>query len=117
MLIGVPKEIKTKEFRVGLTPSGVAELTQSGHKVLIETGAGVGSGLPDEEYVSAGATIVANKEELWSQAEMVVKVKEPIEPEYALMREGQLLFTYLHLAAALPLGKELIERKVNSVAY
>jgi len=117
MLIGVPKEIKTKEFRVGLTPSGVAELTQSGHKVLIETGAGIGSGLPDEEYVSAGATIVANKEELWSQAEMVVKVKEPIEPEYALMREGQLLFTYLHLAAALPLGKELIERKVNSVAY
>lgn len=117
MLIGVPKEIKTKEFRVGLTPSGVAELIQSGHKVLIETRAGEGSGLPDDLYVAAGATIVANKEELWGQAEMVVKVKEPIEPEYALMRDGQLLFTYLHLAAALPLGKELIERKVNSVAY
>ncbi len=117
MLIGVPKEIKTKEFRVGLTPPGVATLVQSGHQVLIEAGAGLGSGLSDEHYIAAGASIVPNKEELWGKAEMVVKVKEPIEPEYPLMREGQLLFTYLHLAAALPLGKELIERKVNSVAY
>ncbi len=117
MLIGVPKEIKTKEFRVGLTPSGVANLVGAGHSVIIETGAGVGSGLCDDDYTAAGASIVPDKETLWGKAEMVVKVKEPIEPEYPLMREGQLLFTYLHLAAALPLGHQLIERKVNSVAY
>jgi alanine dehydrogenase len=117
MIIGVPKEIKTKEFRVGLTPAGVATLIQYGHSVLIEAGAGVGSGLPDERYVEAGAEIVGTKVSIWSKADMVVKVKEPIAPEYPLMREGQLLFTYLHLAAAAELGHELIKRGVNSVAY
>lgn len=117
MLIGVPREIKTKEFRVGLTPSGVSSLVLAGHQVIIETDAGIGSGLLDSEYVQAGAQIVPDKETLWANAQMVVKVKEPIEPEYALMREGQLLFTYLHLAAAQPLGHQLIERKVNAVAY
>jgi len=117
MLIGVPKEIKTKEFRVGLTPTGVASLVQSGHQVQVETKAGLGSGISDADFEAAGATIAPDKETLWAKAEMVVKVKEPIEPEYGLMREGQLLFTYLHLAAALPLGKQLVERKVNSVAY
>ena len=117
MLIGVPREIKTKEFRVGLTDSGVRTLVNSGHQVIVETNAGLGSGLSDDDYTSAGASIVPDKETLWAKAEMVVKVKEPIEPEYALMREGQLLFTYLHLAAAQPLGHQLIERKVNSVAY
>jgi alanine dehydrogenase len=117
MLIGVPKEIKTKEFRVGLTPAGVRSLVQSGHQVQIETTAGIGSGLSDADFTAAGATIAPDKEAIWGTSEMVVKVKEPIEPEYALMREGQLLFTYLHLAAAQTLGRELIERKVNSVAY
>tara|TARA_R110002096_G_scaffold171490_8_gene344630 strand:- start:27513 stop:28619 length:1107 start_codon:yes stop_codon:yes gene_type:complete len=117
MLIGVPKEIKTKEFRVGLTAANVYTLVNAGHQVIIETGAGEGSGLSDDDYVASGASIVPDKETLWAKAEMVVKVKEPIEPEYALMREGQLLFTYLHLAAAQPLGHQLIERKVNSVAY
>lgn len=117
MLIGVPKEIKTKEFRVGLTPSGVRTLVQTGHQVQIETKAGIGSGITDADFEAAGATIAPDKETIWSKSEMVVKVKEPIEPEYALMREGQLLFTYLHLAAAQTLGRELIERKVNSVAY
>src|SRR5262245_36374874 len=117
MRIGVPKEIKTQEFRVGMTPAGVAILTQRGHKVLVEQGAGIGSGLPDDLYVKAGATIVATKEEVWGGADMIVKVKEPIAPEFPLMRRDQLLFTYLHLAAAQELGKELLTRGVNSVAY
>lgn len=117
MLIGVPKEIKTKEFRVGLTPAGVRTLIQSGHQVQVETKAGLGSGLSDADFEAAGATIAPDKETIWGKSEMVVKVKEPIEPEYALMREGQLLFTYLHLAAAQTLGHQLVERKVNSVAY
>ncbi len=117
MRIGVPKEIKTQEFRVGMTPSGVATLTARGHQILVEQSAGVGSSIPDEAFVKAGATIVATKEEVWGQADMVVKVKEPITPEFALMRKDQLLFTYLHLAAAHELAKELLDRGVNSVAY
>jgi alanine dehydrogenase len=117
MRIGVPKEIKTQEFRVGMTPSGVATLTARGHQILVEQNAGVGSSIPDEAFVKAGATIVATKEEVWGQADMVVKVKEPISPEFPLMRKDQLLFTYLHLAAAQELGKELLNRGVNSVAY
>ena len=116
MQIGVPKEIKVKEFRVGMTPALARTLIDAGHQVCIERGAGLGSGLSDAEYEAAGAKIVETKEEVWA-AEMVVKVKEPIEPEFALMREGQLLFTYLHLAAAQELGHELIKRKVDSVAY
>ena len=117
MRIGVPKEIKTQEFRVGMTPAGVALLTQRGHTVLVETGAGLGSSLPDEAFVKAGATIVPSREEVWGQADMVVKVKEPIAPEFALMRKDLILFTYLHLAAAQELGKELLERGVNGIAY
>jgi alanine dehydrogenase len=116
MRIGVPKEIKTQEFRVGMTPSGVATLVQRGHKVFVEQNAGVGSAIPDEMYVKAGATIVPTKEEIWD-CDMVVKVKEPIAPEFALMRKDLLLFTYLHLAAAHELGKELLNRGVNGVAY
>jgi alanine dehydrogenase len=116
MRIGVPKEIKTQEFRVGMTPSGAAILTARGHTVLVEQGAGLGSSIPDEAYVKAGATIVATREEVWG-ADMVVKVKEPIAPEFALMRKDLLLFTYLHLAAAQELGKELLNRGVNGVAY
>jgi alanine dehydrogenase len=117
MRIGVPKEIKTQEYRVGMTPAGVAILTHRGHTVLVEQGAGLGSGLPDAAYIKAGATMVATKDEVWGQADMVVKVKEPIAPEFPLMRKDQVLFTYLHLAAAHELGKELINRGVNGVAY
>jgi alanine dehydrogenase len=117
MRIGVPKEIKTQEFRVGMTPAGVATLVQRGHTVLVETGAGLGSSIPDEAYVKAGATMVATKEEIWGGVDMVVKVKEPIAPEFALMKKDLLLFTYLHLAAAHELGKELLSRGVNGVAY
>jgi len=117
MRIGVPKEIKTQEFRVGMTPAGVAILTHRGHTVLVEQNAGVGSGLPDDLYVKAGAKMVATKEDVWGQADMVVKVKEPIAPEFPLMRKDQVLFTYLHLAAAQELGKELLNRGVNGVAY
>ena len=117
MRIGVPKEIKTQEFRVGMTPSGVATLVARGHNVMIEQNAGQGSAIPDEAYVKAGAKIVATKEEIWGTADMVVKVKEPIPTEYALMRKDLLLFTYLHLAAAPELGKEMLSRGVNGVAY
>src|SRR5947207_6592647 len=117
MRIGVPKEIKTQEFRVGMTPSGVATLVLRGHTVLIEQGAGVGSSIPDEDYIKVGGKIVASREEVWGSADMVVKVKEPIAPEFALMRKDLLLFTYLHLAAAQELGKELLHRGVNGVAY
>jgi alanine dehydrogenase len=117
MRIGVPKEIKTQEFRVGMTPSGVATLVARGHQVLVEQNAGVGSSIPDEAYVKAGAKIVPTRDDVWGQADMVVKVKEPIAPEFALMRKDLLLFTYLHLAAAQELGKELLHRGVNGVAY
>ncbi|HEY4179473.1 MAG TPA: alanine dehydrogenase [Kofleriaceae bacterium] len=116
MRIGVPKEIKTQEFRVGMTPSGVAMLTARKHEVLVEQGAGLGSSIPDENYIKAGAKIVATADEVWA-ADMVVKVKEPIAPEFARMRKDLLLFTYLHLAAAAELGKELLNRGVNGVAY
>jgi len=117
MRIGVPKEIKTQEFRVGMTPAGVAILTARGHTVLVEQGAGIGSSIPDDAYVKAGAKILPSRDEVWGTADMIVKVKEPIAPEFALMRKDLLLFTYLHLAAAQELGKELLNRGVNGVAY
>jgi alanine dehydrogenase len=116
MRIGVPKEIKTQEFRVGMTPAGVATLVARGHKVFVEQGAGLGSAIPDDHYTKVGATSVQTKEDVWA-CDMVVKVKEPIAPEFALMRKDLLLFTYLHLAAAHELGKELLNRGVNGVAY
>ncbi len=117
MLIGCVKEIKTHEYRVGLSPAGAHILVNRGNEVIIERGAGIGSRIPDEEYVRSGAKIVDTADDVWSKAEMIVKVKEPIEPEFSQMREGQILFTYLHLAAAQTLGHELIKRGVNSVAY
>ena len=101
---------------MGMTPSGVAILTSRGHTVLIEQGAGLGSSIPDDAYVKAGAKIVGSRDDVWA-ADMVVKVKEPIAPEFALMRKDLLLFTYLHLAAAQELGKEMLSRGVNGVAY
>src|SRR4051794_1885458 len=98
MRVGVPAEIKNHEYRVGLTPSSAAELVHHGHSVLVEAGAGVGSGIPDEDYVAAGAAIVPDAAAVWSGADLVVKVKEPQPDERARLRRGQVLFTYLHLA-------------------
>src|SRR4051794_22482653 len=109
MRIGVPKEIKNNEFRVGLTPGSVAELTDHGHEVLVETGAGLGSGLTDAEYAAAGAKLVAKREIVFAEADMVVKVKEPLADERKLLRRGQVLFTYLHLAPDLPQTRDLME--------
>ena len=117
MIIGVPREIKSNENRVGVVPSGVELLVKNGHTVLVETEAGVGSGFPDSDYVRAGAKIVNSPAEVYGGADMIVKVKEPIAPEYPRMRENQLLFTYLHLAPELELTKQLLDRKVTGVAY
>ena len=120
MKVGVPKEVKNHEYRVAITPIGVHELTAHGREVLIEGGAGVGSQITDEEYAAEGATIVDGSsaaDDTWATAEMVLKVKEPVAEEYHRMREGQTLFTYLHLAADKPLTTELLDRRVTGIAY
>ncbi len=117
MIIGVPKEIKEQEHRVGLLPSTASTLTKRGHQVLVQKSAGIGCGYPDEEYVAVGATIIETAEEVFRQAEMIVKVKEPLKAEYALLRKGQILFTYLHLAASRPLTDALLASGVTGVAY
>lgn len=117
MIVGLPKEIKDNEYRVGLTPAGVRALCDAGHKVIVEKSAGEGSGFDDGLYQKAGAEIIDSAEDVWAKAEMIVKVKEPIEPEYPRMREGQLLFTYLHLAPDKKLTEELLKRKVTGIAY
>ena len=117
MTIGLPREIKNNEFRVGLTPGAVSAYVQAGHTVLVETGAGLGAGFPDAEYEGVGAKIVPEAGEVWAKAEMIVKVKEPIECEYQYFREGLILYTYLHLAADAPLTKALMDSGVKAVAY
>jgi alanine dehydrogenase len=117
MKIGLPKEIKDNEYRVGLTPAGVRAFTDGGHTVFVQKSAGEGSGFDDALYVKAGATILETADEIWGEGDMIVKVKEPIAPEYSRMREDQLLFTYLHLAPEPELTKQLLERKVTGVAY
>jgi alanine dehydrogenase len=117
MIIGCPKEIKVREYRVGLVPGGVQGLAGRGHTVLIEKGAGIGSGIADDSYARAGAQMVDSAREVWQRAQMIVKVKEPIESEYALMQEGQTIYTYFHLAAVPTLAKALLEKKVSAVAY
>ena len=107
MLIGIPKEIKNNENRVGLTPAGIQSLVKKGHHVLVETNAGLGSGFGDEDYTKQGATIVATAAEAWA-TEMVVKVKEPLAEEYGFLREDLLLFTYLHMAAAPELADAMV---------
>lgn len=116
MIIGVPKEVKNRENRVAIVPGGVKQLVALGHKVLIERNAGVGAGIPDEKYAAAGATIVPTAADAWS-AEMVIKVKEPIAQEFGFMREGLILYTYLHLAAVPELAQQLANRKVSAIAY
>ncbi|MFE0027549.1 alanine dehydrogenase [Amycolatopsis sp. NPDC059021] len=117
MRIAVPREIKRHEYRVALTPAGVHELVTHGHDVFVETGAGVGSSISDEEYVSAGAKILATADEVWAEGELVLKVKEPIAEEYPRLRSGQVLFTYLHIAADRPLTDALLSSGVTAIAY
>lgn len=117
MIIGVPKEIKNNENRVGLTPGGVKMLADRGHKLFVETKAGQGIGATDDQYAKAGATILDTAKEIWDKAEMIIKVKEPIAAEYDKMKPGLILYTYLHLAAEPELTKQLMERKVSAIAY
>jgi len=117
MIIGIPKEIKTEEYRVGIVPAGVKALVDDGHKVIIEAGAGLGSGIGDEEYKVSGAQILPSAKDIYSSADLVMKVKEPQPSEFPLLREGQILYTYLHLAAEPEVTKALLERKVKAVAY
>jgi len=117
MIIGVPKEIKEQEYRVALLPSGAYQLIQRGHEVFVERGAGTGAGYPDAEYERAGATLADSHAAVFQQASLVVKVKEPLPAEYALLRPGQVLFTYLHLAAGRPLTEALMKSGVTAIAY
>ena len=117
MIIGIPKEIKQQENRVSLLPSAAHQLARRGHTVLVQKNAGVGSGYPDEDYVEAGAQIVETAEEVFAKADMIVKVKEPLPAEYGLLRKGQILFTYLHLAASKSLTEALLKSGVTGVAY
>ncbi|NBO65415.1 MAG: alanine dehydrogenase [Acidobacteria bacterium] len=117
MIIGLPREIKDNEYRVGLTPAGVQTLSDHGHEVLVESGAGEGSGISNEEYLQASGHIIEKADELWARADMIVKVKEPVGPEYKRMRPEQILFTYLHLAPDAKLTQALLEREVTGVAY
>ena len=117
MRIGVPKEIKNNEYRVAMTPAGVNELVGHGHEVVVESGAGEGSSIPDHLYADAGAVMVDSADEVWETGEMILKVKEPVKEEYSRMRDGQVLFTYLHLAADRPLTEELVSRGVTGIAY
>jgi alanine dehydrogenase len=115
--IGVPREIKNHEYRVAITPSGVHELVLAGHEVVIEQAAGAGSSISDDDYTAAGARILTTADEVWAVGDLILKVKEPIAAEYHRMRSGQLLFTYLHLAADRPLTEELLRRDVTAIAY
>ena len=117
MRIAVPREIKKHEYRVALTPAGVHELTGRGHDVFVETGAGLGSSITDEEYLAAGAKVLATADDTWAEGELVLKVKEPIAEEYPRLRAGQVLFTYLHIAADRPLTDALLASGVTAIAY
>ncbi|MGI5505936.1 alanine dehydrogenase [Lentzea sp. CA-135723] len=117
MLVGVPKEIKNHEYRVAITPAGVVELVRRGHSVVIERDAGAGSSFPDQEYVAAGARIAGSADEVWGLADLVLKVKEPIEPEYHRMRRDQVLFTYLHLAASPECTAAIAASGITAIAY
>jgi alanine dehydrogenase len=117
VIVGIPREVKDSEYRVAITPAGVHELVRHGHDVVVEAGAGEGSSVADADYVSAGGRTAATADAVWGQAELVLKVKEPVEPEYGRLRAGQVLFTYLHLAADRRLTDELVARGVTGIAY
>jgi alanine dehydrogenase len=117
LLVGIPKELKNNEFRVSTTPAGVHALVVAGHTVFVEKSAGLGSSISDEEYVKAGATILDTADEVWAKSEMIIKVKEPIAQEYSRMRKGQILFTYLHLAASRECTDAIIQSGITAIAY
>ncbi|MFG3708744.1 alanine dehydrogenase [Micromonospora sp. NPDC047670] len=117
MKVGIPREVKNHEYRVAITPAGVNEFVRNGHQVFVESGAGVGSSISDDEFAAAGAKILATADDVWDTAELVLKVKEPVAEEYHRMREGQVLFTYLHLAASKACTDALVDRKVTGIAY
>lgn len=117
MRVGIPTEVKDNEHRVAIAPAGAHALIEHGHEVLVQSGAGEASGITDEQYSEAGAIIVDEAADVWGDAELVLKVKEPVAEEYDFLREGLTLFTYLHLAADRPLTEELMKRKVTSFAY
>ena len=117
MKVGVPREVKNHEYRVAITPAGVFELTKHGHEVYIEQDAGIGSAITDDEYVAAGAKILSSASEVWRTGDLILKVKEPIASEYHLLRPGQTLFTYLHLAASRECTEALITAGVTGIAY
>ncbi|MEE8524094.1 MAG: alanine dehydrogenase, partial [Thermoanaerobaculia bacterium] len=118
MRVGIPREVKDQEYRVGMTPAGIRALVEDdGHQVCVETGAGRGSGFADGDYERAGAEILPDADAVYGGADMIVKVKEPVEPEYRRMREDQILFTYLHLAPLPGLTQVLLDRKVTGIAY
>ena len=117
MIIGIPKEIKEQEQRVALLPSAAGQLTRRGHSVVVQKNAGIGSGYPDDDYIKAGAEIVDQAKEVFARADMIVKVKEPLEAEFPLLRKGQILFTYLHLAASKSLTEALLKSGVTAIAY
>ena len=117
MIIGLPKEIKNNEHRVGLTPGGVGELVRNGHQVLVEEGAGSGSGFDNSQYLEAGASVLSNKKELFDRSDIIVKVKEPLESEFELFRPDQALYTYLHLSPNLPLTQMLVDKRIKGIAY
>src|SRR5256886_14994567 len=117
MIVGVPKEIKTDEYRVALIPVGVEELTRAGHKVLIQAGAGQGSGISDEQYAANGAEIVPEAASVWERADLVVKVREPLQEEWPLLRPGQIVFTYFHFAADEALTRAVMRSGITAVAY
>ncbi len=117
MRVGIPTEIKNNEYRVAITPSGVAELVHRGHDVLVQVGAGEGSAIHDADFKAAGATMVESADQVWAQADLLLKVKEPVEPEYSRMRKGQVLFTYLHLAASKQCTDALLASGTTSIAY
>ncbi|GIJ81121.1 alanine dehydrogenase [Micromonospora phaseoli] len=117
MKVGIPREVKNHEYRVAITPAGVNEFTRSGHQVFVEAGAGVGSSITDEEFTAAGAKILDTADEVWDAADLVLKVKEPVAEEYHRMRAGQVLFTYLHLAASRDCTQALLDREVTGIAY
>ena len=117
MIIGCVKELKNNEYRVGMTPDNVKAYVAAGHEVLVEAGAGIGSGFDNDEYKAAGATVISGASEVWKRADMMIKVKEPLESEYPLFHDGLILYTYLHLAADKPQTDALLKGKLKAVAY
>jgi alanine dehydrogenase len=115
--VGIPREVKDNEYRVAITPAGVNELVRNGHSVVIEKEAGIGSSIPDDDFVAAGATILPTPDDVWGEADLILKVKEPIAEEYGRMRSGQVLFTYLHLAASRECTDALIDSGITAIAY